>query len=221
MICISGKKRSGKDTAANFFRSYGGYKTVGLADKIKDCLCEAFIKNDVYFDRKYFDGIDFDRERPLNFGIRLNQQILLDAVFIALDEYGTPESENLLDYKVEKAIKIISNMNENLSIRRFMQFFGTDIMCMIFDLKFWLLNTKFNRKSIVTDIRQPWENDFFRSQNVPFIFIIGAYDGYVDDTKDAHITERGLIPEKNDIIVYNKDKKLLREEIKCLIKKMN
>ncbi|EFW4639902.1 deoxynucleoside monophosphate kinase, partial [Shigella flexneri] len=71
LIFLSGVKRSGKDTTADFIMNNYSAAKYQLAGPIKDALAYAwgvFAANTDYpcLTRKEFEGIDYDRETNLN-----------------------------------------------------------------------------------------------------------------------------------------------------------
>lgn len=223
MIVLSGKKRSGKDTVATFMRNEG-MKTYALADPIKDALFHGF-KRSCYEDvmtRDMLNGIDYDREQSLNLTINEVRDILIEAVFYTFKDADVSEAMfiDCIDHVVS-FLKNIDNPSE-FSVRKFMQTFGTDIMCRIVDLHHWLhlAEKKAPEGAVITDVRQPWEEEYYRDRNATFVFVIGAYPEYKEPT-DTHITEQGLTPRDGDIILINKDLTELSKEIKCLISRFN
>lgn len=221
MICLSGKKRSGKDTAAKFMIEHG-FKTYALANPIKWALHFAFKEESIDITMNQLNGVNgHNREESL--GLTLNQirAVLIEAFFYTMhdSDYTLLEIAKHTD-KVVKFLEDIDNPEE-FSIRKFMQVFGTDIMCLLVSDQHWLnLSEKYAPKNaVITDIRQPWEEKYFRDRNATFVFIKGAYPEYVEST-DPHITEQGLTPQENDIVIINNELDTLSKEIKCLLTKL-
>lgn len=222
MIVLSGKKRSGKDTVAGFMRD-AGMKTYALADPIKDALFHAF-KRSMYegvVTRAMLNGIDYDREQSLNMTVNEVRDVLIEAVFYTFKDAGLSDAmyvdciEHITDFILD-----IDN-TEQFSIRKFMQTFGTDIMCNIVSNHHWLdlAEKKAPADAVITDVRQPWEEEYYRAKGATFVFVKGAYPGYVEPT-DKHITEQGLTPRDGDIILVNEDLLTLAKETKCLLKNL-
>lgn len=220
MICLSGKKRSGKDTAASIMKEFG-LKTYALADPIKRALFIAFKKScyEGVVTMNMLNGIDYDREQSMLLTMNEVRDVLIEAVFYTLDDSECSFSDKYesIDKVVDFILKIENP--EDFSIRKFMQVFGTDIMCHIVDNQHWLKlsNQKAPEGAVITDLRQPWEETWFRERNAKFVFVVGAYPGYVEST-DTHITEQGLIPKDGDTLIINKDLTQLRKDIECLLK---
>lgn len=219
MIVLSGKKRSGKDTVAKFMRECG-LETYALADPIKAALLYAFNKNKPYsMTNDMLYGIDYDRETILDFDNNAIRSILFDSVMFTLDEVNTDKLEKIK--YIEKIVPFIREINGPFSVRKFMQVFGTDIMCNLVSNQHWLKLSEMKAPfdAIITDVRQPWEEEYFRNKNADFVFVVGKYEGY-KESDDTHITELGLTPKENDHILVNKDLKKLAKDTKCLLKKL-
>ena len=209
MIVLSGKKRSGKDTAAAIMREEG-MKTYALADPIKVALFGAFQNNRRHMTFDALNGIDTDREAVLPLDTNTIRLILVDAVMHEIHQMEIVDSVKVLN----NVLPVIAEQMAPFSIRKFMQVFGTDIMCMNVSKKHWLAYTKdLSEDTVITDCRQPWEEEFFREKNSDFVFIEGAYPGFKEST-DNHITELGLTPKDGDKVVINKDITEFTKEIK-------
>lgn len=222
MIVLSGKKRSGKDTVAGFMRDEG-LKTYALADPIKDALFHAFKKSmyEGVVTRAMLAGIDYDREQSMNMTINEVRDVLIEAVFYTFKDAGLSSAMyvDCIDHIVEFLLSI--EHSHEYSIRKFMQTFGTDIMCRIVSDTHWLdlAEKKAPADAVITDVRQPWEEEYYRNKGATFVFVKGEYPGYVEPT-DTHITEQGLTPRDNDIVLINKDILTLAKDTKCLLKNL-
>ncbi|QHJ78968.1 MAG: hypothetical protein [Caudoviricetes sp.] len=215
MICLSGKKRSGKDTAAAFMREMG-FKTYALADPIKESLLRAFEMHNIEMTLDMLNGVDYDREIVLDLNTNQVRMILIDAVLHELSKQEI--CHEIYAKHLQSVYNVIKEQMAPFSVRKFMQVFGTDIMCNCVSNEHWLSYTKHMSDGVViTDVRQPWEEEYFRKRNSDFVFIIGKYKEY-KETNDRHITERGLTPQENDILIENHTLEQLRKEIKCLLK---
>lgn len=209
MIVLSGKKRSGKDTAAAIMREEG-MKTYALADPIKVALFCAFKNNNRHMTFDALNGINTDREAVLPLDTNTIRLILVDAVMHEIHQMEIVDSVKVLN----NVLPVIAEQMAPFSIRKFMQVFGTDIMCMNVSKKYWLAYTKdLSEDTVIIDCRQPWEEEFFREKNSDFVFIEGAYPGFKEST-DNHITELGLTPKEGDKVVINKDINEFTKEIK-------
>lgn len=222
MICLSGKKRSGKDTAANFMKTHG-YKTYALADPIKRALFTAFKKScyEGVVTMNMLNGIDYDREQSMQLTIGEVRDVLIEAVFYTFKDAGYS-----YDFQCSTLDKIVLMLNDienpsEFSIRKFMQVFGTDIICNMVSQNHWLMlaDLKAPVDAIITDCRQPWEEKWYRDRNATFVFIEGAYSEYVESS-DTHITELGLTPKDGDIVIKNVTLEQLKEDVECLLNKL-
>lgn len=202
IYCICGKKRTGKDTVAQFVTmNYENVETLALADEIKRILRNG-MKSSV--DNRYLRELSKanpfysgDREAPL---LVSNEDVrdLFNFGIKALTKQG---------YWLENADNVVHNIcRENKqpwTIRRLMQVFGTDIVCNDDDsiwtdivLKKMLKSDKDN--FIITDVRQKHEYKYLSKFGAKFVFI--ERDTGEDD---SHSTEKGLKPQPNDIIILN------------------
>lgn len=216
MIVLSGKKRSGKDTVAGYMRDEG-MKTYALADPIKEALLSAFRRNGIKMTMDALHGIGYDREQVLPLSTNQIRMILMDAVIYELRKKDLTADETAKC--ISDAYQVISTTMAPFSVRKFMQAFGTDIICFMISKNHWLDYTKDMSDVVITDVRQPWEEEYFREKDATFIFVVGAYDGYKEPV-DNHITERGLTPRDGDEILINTDLETLAKETKCLLNKL-
>lgn len=225
MIVISGKKRSGKDTVANFIAE-AGYRKFSLAAPIKEILLKAFRANGVTMTEDMLNGIDYDRETVMLLTRERSYTILMDAYNIAMTMYTSKRYGDQFDYLIKSTVKskvYDSSYGDTMSVRKFMQFFGTDMMCQIVSKYFWInyaTDIGYGQSGdVLVDCRQPWEEEYYRNKDATFIFVKGAYSGYIEPT-DNHITEQGLTPRDGDIILVNENILTLAKETKCLLKKL-
>lgn len=221
LIFLSGVKRSGKDTTADFImENYNAYKHQ-LAGPIKDALAYAWgifcrDTDHPYLSRSEFEGIDYDRETDLGLTksevIDIMEQALcylivkcpIKGVF-AFDNEGQ-EAVNHLTYN--KIIDTINNIEDQWSVRRLMQALGTDLIVDNFDRMYWVklfaLNylDKFGSDLdfyIVPDTRQDHEMDAARAMGATVIHVVRP--GQV--STDTHITEAGLPIHEGDTVIIN------------------
>ena len=135
LIFLSGIKRSGKDTTADYINS--NFKSIKyqLAYPIKDALAIAWERKhaenpDVFTELKYeyFEGIGYDRETPLNLN-KLDVIELMEETLIYLQRQYLPINGvnvlssleggySYLDIKPYEALReAINNINDTWSIR--------------------------------------------------------------------------------------------------------
>lgn len=221
LIFLSGVKRSGKDTTADYImENYNAYKHQ-LAGPIKNALTYAwgvFAANAGYpcLTRKEFEGIDYDRETNLNLTklevitimeqafCYLNSKSPIKGVFVFDDE--GQEAVNFASYN--KIIDTINIIEDQWSVRRLMQALGTDLIVDNFDRMYWVklfaldYLDKFGTDLdfyIVPDTRQDHEMDAARAMGATVIHV--ARPGQV--STDTHITEAGLPIHKGDTVITN------------------
>lgn len=218
LLVISAKKRCGKDETANRIKTFLGEDkivTYALAEPIKQALMfgltRADVRNPLTRERlTYLDvngETEFDRESDLEISHYQLITTLMSAWEMVASSYQY-ELEHLTS-EVERLIEAYTNeCNEPWTIRRFMQVFGTDI-CVAADTMVWMKfmcptymdAIELDKTVIITDCRQPHEMKALRAMGATFIFV--NRKGYSDVETDSHITEKGLQPEPNDIIVDN------------------
>lgn len=201
IIGIHGKKRSGKDTCANIIRKYKGYDIYSLANPIKEAISYA-----TKFTMDEMNGITVDRENTF---IEVNLEQLKNMLYYLNKNYEPLTLCELID-----AIQIINNIKDyKFSIRKLMQFIGTDLMVSV-RKTYWLSNlSNLNKSIIISDIRQEHEIEFIRKYGE--MIFINKNTNMVDD----HVTERGLIPIDGEIIIDNNGTiSDLEQQIKNILK---
>lgn len=184
IIGLHGKKRSGKDTCANFIKKYKGYDIYSLANPIKEAISYA---TELSIDD--LNGVNIDRD---NYFIEISLNQFHNMLYYLHMNY-----ESLSLHELITAFSIVEKSDRIYSIRKLMQYLGTDVMVNV-RTNYWLSNLiNLTKNTIVSDIRQLHEIDFIRKCG-KMIFIN-------KDTRlyDDHITERGLIPNDGEIILDN------------------
>ena len=208
LIAIVGKKRSGKDTTADYVISQNGTKWQ-LAGPIKEALYNAWIRQDLPHNLtlENFDGQGYDREKTLIMNNTEAYILLVDALEWLKQQYNLdlPNPD-----MVRKIIEFHTLNNvEPWTVRRFMQTLGTDIVCTEFDSMFWIKTFACNyldnlysgyKYYVVPDVRQKNELDSLRAMGATIIFVERDEANHSTDT---HITEAGLPPLASDIVIKN------------------
>ena len=221
LIFLSGVKRSGKDTTADYImENYNAYKHQ-LAGPIKDALAYAwkiFSDGTDYpvLTRKEFEGINYDRETDLGL-TKLEVIDIMEQALCYLHAFCPIENVHVYDNEGQEAInllaynEIIDTINiieDQWSVRRLMQALGTDLIVDNFDRMYWVklfaLNylDKFGTDLdfyIVPDTRQDHEMDAARAMGATVIHVVRP--GQV--STDTHITEAGLPIHKGDTVITN------------------
>lgn len=208
LIAIVGKKRSGKDTTADYVISQNGTKWQ-LAGPIKEALYKAWIRQDLPHNLtlENFDGQGYDREKTLIMNNTEAYILLVDALEWLKQQYNLDLPNQDM---VRKIIEFHTLNNvEPWTVRRFMQTLGTDIVCTEFDSMFWIktfacdyLDNLYSgyKYYVVPDVRQKNELDSLRAMGATIIFVERDEANHSTDT---HITEAGLPPLASDIVIKN------------------
>lgn len=216
LIAIVGKKRSGKDTCADFVSNEMNSTKYQLAAPIKRALYRAYQVRfagdkshpELTFEDWEGDG-KWDRERPLVMNNREAEDLLQEALSF-LARHHRLDFFNGGNDKVHDFIKNnVLNNNEPWSIRRFMQTLGTDLVVDCLDRMFWmkLFADKYfdNMYSefdyfVVPDVRQKHEIETLRAMGATIIHVVRSDTA---DNEDTHITELGLPIHETDSVIFN------------------
>lgn len=220
LIFLSGVKRSGKDTTADYIMENYSAVKYQLAGPIKDALAYAW----TYFStdrevpvltRKEFEGQDYDRETPLDL-TRMEVFEIMELAFCYLSSrlrikgvyiYDDEGHEAIDGKSFNKIIDVINKIEDQWSVRRLMQALGTDLIVDNFDCMYWVklfsldYLDKFGTEDyyIVPDTRQKHEMDAARAMGATVIHVVRP--GQV--SSDKHITEAGLPIEDGDVVITN------------------
>lgn len=225
LICIVGKKRSGKDTAADILLdSRHGSSKYALANPIKEALSYAYNssnfqeKTGVVLDITHFDGFDeinmqYDREQPIAISNLDALEMMEVAIKYLKHCYNLKEQNEFDTIDITNKLRTICfEPGKFWSIRRMMQTLGTDVIVELFDRQFWnrIMMNDFidwqnksleNAVFIVSDVRQEHEINLMRALGALIIFV--ERDNINKNIIDDHITEAGLVPTDNDIVIKN------------------
>lgn len=224
ILCVVGKKRSGKDTIADIILKNSESKKYALADPIKDAICCAYASLnmkqrsgiDLSLDHFYgfdLDGNEYDRESPVNISNKDASDLFKEAIKYLSLKYKLVQGKSIFGHELKcchstKIELICEAKKEFWSVRKFMQTLGTDIVVNYYDEQFWnrcMLNVFIENQDkkyfIVSDIRQKHEIDLMRNLGALIIFV--ERNDINNITNDSHITEQGLIPEFGDVIIQN------------------
>lgn len=214
IYAISAKKRCGKDQSAKFIiAARPDIKSYALAQPIKEALYFGFIimnacrpihlwNDTIKIEAWTGDGTGIDREASLGITHSQGLEVLTNAW------HKVVEMKPEFDAHTDSVYGIIEELpEEDWSIRRLMQVFGTDIGVRV-DEKIWLkfmFDVYFdaicdNMSLLITDCRQEHELDFLRKLGATVMFITRDLG---EENKDEHITEKGLTPEPTDVIIEN------------------
>lgn len=211
LIGIVGKKRSGKDTTADYILEKDGFKHQ-LAGPIKEALSYAWAR--LQYDNKMtclteddWEGKgDYHREKPLIINNEQARQVLAKALRYCELEWNL--KSNGCDI-IDVLDMITLNNIEVWTMRRFMQTLGTDLVCTHIDSMFWIklfaikyvdMLSSGHNYFVVPDIRQQNELDTLRAMGATIIHVVREDS---DQVKDTHITEAGLLPSIGDVVIEN------------------
>lgn len=239
LVVIVGRKRSGKDTAANIISEVYDSELYQLALPIKLALAFAYSKlnlsrsSGVNLSFTDFDGEGIDREQPIIISNREAYDLMCESLKYLRIYYNLSRQTPLIEGDAIGFDSIAENVTlsntQPWSIRRMMQILGTDIVVNRIDYDFWnrcMMTAYFNVRPkikdvfLVKDIRQPHELSLARDLGATIIFI---ERGDINKNIDTHITEAGLEPEATDIIIKNDGtieelSEKLKEVISCQMK---
>lgn len=204
-ICIVGRKRSGKDTAANYLNKLGASTIEALASPIKDLIYDSWIINELdkvsglEMTRGHLDGFadggDYDRESF----IAVSNSDVFDLMQYCLSLANVSISETVLK-------TLIMENDKPWSLRRLMQLLGTDLIGTHGNEYFWVQkliqrtitpHTAY-MTTIISDVRLQYELDIFRRLGALIIFVERD-----TESTDSHITEQGLLPSPGDTVIVN------------------
>lgn len=209
IVGIVGKKRSGKDTIANYLKTNHDYNVIALAGLIKESLINTELGDYISLDD--INGLTkFDREEPFIIDKEFLTTIIIDAIMYA---DHVCEFSSLSDI-INKTKTVFSNldMKSGISIRRLMTLFGNDIVTTV-DPYYWtecVIQRMINSTSthwVISDIRLFDEREFLfkisNHNNFPLQFV---YVNRPDiESVDTHITEMGLEPldDHDNVVICN------------------
>lgn len=222
LVFLIGKKRSGKDTTADYLAEKYKTKKFQLAGPIKSALavCWSFglTKNTgIYLTTDEFEGINYDREQILLLNNTDVKDYMVRCVEYLLNNHlktSNPSfymnKDNLCQAGVDKISNIINSNTKPWTVRRLMQTLGTDIVCNLVDRMYWLKLFAINYVDsfhddldfyIVPDTRQDHELDAARAMGAMVIHVVRPEQESLQ--KDTHITEAGLPIRDGDIVITN------------------
>lgn len=224
LLFLIGKKRSGKDTTADYIMNNYNATKHQLAGPIKDALADAML-TEWYRDtsrqfpritRSMIEGIDYDREQDLNLSTKDVIRIMANAIEYVHHDLPLPgvvydSKRKILDGDTMEVIRqvVINKPVEPWSIRRLMQTLGTDIVCDKLDRMYWVKRFTLVMADtfgdydyfIVPDTRQDHELDVARAMGATVIHVVRPEQE--GSKKDTHVTERGLPIREGDIVITN------------------
>lgn len=208
LIGLTGQKRSGKDTCADFIaKNYNGSK-LAFAELLRQVLVKHSSCLGIKLTLKDFEGNGINREKDLNLSDKVVSDYFMTCVVDLISNYGlqVPRSSKT-HMEISSLINNIVTQTEFWSIRKFLQKFGTDLVVEL-DKGFWVkhvvsvyvdkyINTN-EKVFIASDCRQQHEIDTIRQLGGTIIHIIKN-----TGLTDSHITEQPLAIKESDIIIKN------------------
>lgn len=225
LIFLIGKKRSGKDTTADYLDEHYNTKKFQLAGPIKDTLAYCWNpglskRAGVTLTRKEFEGDGYDREQVLllnnedvsDYMISCVSHLIFNKLKAADRQNGFFIKSNcsgIYETGVDKIERLINKNVEPWTVRRLMQTLGTDIVCNMVDRMYWLKLFSIDYLDsfhsdldfyVVPDTRQDHELDAARAMGATVIHVVRPGN---DSSKDTHITEAGLPIRAGDIVITN------------------
>jgi hypothetical protein len=193
ILALSGKKKSGKDTIANFLVSDQNFKKLSLATPLKDLLVKVF-----RVDERLLHDED-KKDTEMEDIITIDYHHLDDLRNVISEEWGFP-----IAYDTRERIEEFHGM-EIRTPRQLMQTIGTDLIRRYIrdDIFIVLLLEKISKSErpiVVADVRLENERETLRE--------IGAILGLVKrahvDNNDSHISENDLGTEDDyDLVIDN------------------
>lgn len=205
VIVLTGQKRTGKSTAADFFNKKG-FKSVALADGFKRDLAYT-INRLISLGDKPFSYQDANGETDFNREEKLFLKYI--SKIIVQEAYKRILGDDQKYYFVDDIIDEYFDLDERkmYSFRELMQITGTNIGCNEIDTQIWtkktiseIIDSK-EQNFIISDCRQDHEIDVFRKLGFEILHIKRDTTGIV--SKDFHITERPLLIKDNDTVINN------------------
>lgn len=182
IISFSGKRRSGKDTAASFLK---GFKRYAFADYLKEGCSEAF-------------------QLPLNM---FHDDKLKDEAFktpITLCYWQLNEIAKVFDIEPTEEFFNVGFAQQMVSPRHLLQFVGTDLIRKTIKDSFWIDATverlrKEPCNAMITDSRFKNERDLLKSLGAILVLVKRG-----NDTADSHCSENDLGVESDyDFVIDN------------------
>ncbi len=110
VIAISGWKRSGKDTAANYLIDRG-YKRIGFADPLKDMVAKEY---DI--PREHCDDPEFKEKPILHLPVSPKDAFTLGVAKLMFKEFRGANGQIAMDYEVDASGAFLGVLNYNKGI---------------------------------------------------------------------------------------------------------
>jgi hypothetical protein len=193
ILALSGKKKSGKDTVANFLVSDQNFNKLALATPLKELLQRVF-----NLDKSLLHDDD-KKDEELDYTITIDYYHLDKMREIISEEWGFP-----IDYEARERIEEFHGM-EIRTPRQLMQTIGTDLIRNnISDNVFIILLLEkiktAERPIVITDARLENERHTLREIGA----VMGLVKRAIPNSEDSHISENDLGSEDEyDLVIEN------------------
>lgn len=189
ILAFCGKKRCGKDTAAQEAIKVG-FTKLSFAESLKR-MCSEFteLPLELFTEDEYKDAV---LKTPIVIGsAKVNK--LLECIN-KVQPLTEQQTEQIL-YKVNSSVYETP--------RKLLQFIGTDICRDIVGKDFWInyIKPQITGKVVFTDCRMPNEREFLKSLGATLVRI---YRPDTDKLEDSHFSENNLGGDSEyDVLMYN------------------
>ena len=208
IIALAAKKRRGKDTVATDLEQRHGFHKFALADPIRDMIlhgiqsCKPNNRPNVDWADLIGEG-EWDRETDTPFSYQQFIEVSAHAIQEVArlghdyrDQYT--DDYSLCRSLAEGTMREHAISHRDCTIRRLLQFVGTDLVCNKIDRMTWLDLTwkkiidSGAERVVITDCRQDHELRWMRQQGVVVVGIERPEADADEALNDTHETEKGL-----------------------------
>jgi len=196
IVAFSGRKFSGKDTAAEALINRHKFVRIGIADKLKDICAKVF-----EIHRPNMDDPSI-KELPFNHPIRITPSHIHD-VFEHLEDSGFVITEDAWRSACNEVVN-----RKLISIRDCLQVIGTDLCRRYVDDNIWLKYisktvTDSKKNFVITDARFRNERQFFKELGA--VLVLVKRKSLKNTPTDSHISENELGSEDEYDVIINND----------------
>lgn len=201
LICLSGVKRSGKDTIADILVRDFNYVKVSIATSLRFLCSQVF-----QIDESDFIN-DNTKERLFTYPIRLDEEHLGLILSIVENDWGFPVNS---EQKAELLKKVGIEMKHP---RHILQIVGTELIrdCIDSDLLLKVMDKSMSNLAdvVISDVRFSNERKWFENKKALLCLVNrpNLKGG------DSHISENDLGNESEYNIIFNNDETLSRFQI--------
>lgn len=195
IIAFCGKKRVGKDVAAETLVKNFNFTRISFADPLKEVCSLGFdLPKELFFD-------DNLKDKPFDKPFVISQYLACEILDELYKLKPFEEDNKLIAYN-----KLIFTSFD--TPRQLLQFIGTDIVRNCIDINFWLevAKPKLIGNVVITDCRMKNEREFIRSLNGTLVLINRPNN----TISDNHFTENDLGSNEEYQVVINNDDSLIK-----------